>query len=382
MKKILRSIAEYFIKPSIVFESKPAFSDNTKAVYDEMVRQGYEKRYNLIWYISEDQCATLQNGNVIYWNPRDRKTIKEKIRNYSYYYKTKCIICCNTFIGASGSHQITNGKNQRSFYLSHGTPLKRVKEYYTSPGGIDYCLSAHPDLNTLMAEEFSFSPDQVFSGGFPRNDVFAKSFKSLKTLFHGDFNKVIIWYPTYRQNGNKSINLAGDSLPLIHNESNAEQLNEAARQNRVLIVIKPHFAQDISLIEKKELSNITFIDDSFFEKNEITSYEFLAGSDALITDYSSVYFDYTLHDRPIAVIWEDIEEYKQFPGFAMDLSYYMKGAEKIYSIDQLCEFVKDVACENDRLQAERREIRDKTNISTDGKNSERVVDFIVDKAKL
>ncbi len=366
----------------IVFESKPEFSDNTKAVYNELVNRGYGTKYQLTWYISEDKCATLKKGNVTYWNPKKRKTIREKLRNYQYYYRTKCIICCNSFIGSSGSHQITDGKDQVSFYLSHGTPLKKVKDYYTSPGGVDYCLSAHPELNSLMAEEFSFSPDQVFSCGFPRNDVFAEPSESLRTKFQGDFNKVIIWYPTYRQNGNKSINLAGDSLPLIHNEINAEQLNEVARQNHILIVIKPHFAQDISLVKKKELSNIIFIDDSFFENNGITSYELLAGSDALITDYSSVYFDYTLHDKPIAVIWEDIEEYKRFPGFAMDLSYYMKGAEKIYSIEQLCEFVKDVACENDRLQTERREIRDKTNISTDGKNSERVVDFIVDKAKL
>ena len=73
----------------------------------------------------------------------------------------------------------------------------------------------------------------------------------------------------------------------------------------------------------------------------------LAGSDALITDYSSVYYDYTLHDKPIAVVWEDIEDYKRFPGFAVDLSDYLKGAEKIYKIDELCGFVESVA--NDEI---------------------------------
>ena len=68
------------------------------------------------------------------------------------------------------------------------------------------------------------------------------------------------------------------------------------------------FRQDISYIQKYALSNICFIDDAFFRRNNITSYEFVGSCDALITDYSSIYFDYLLCGKPAAVIWEDIEE--------------------------------------------------------------------------
>ena len=59
------------IKPSIVFESIPNFSDNTRAVYDELVARGYGKKYRLIWFLEWNKCASIENGVKKYWNPWD-----------------------------------------------------------------------------------------------------------------------------------------------------------------------------------------------------------------------------------------------------------------------------------------------------------------------
>ena len=378
MKKLISKL----IKPCIVFESKPEFPDNTMAVYQEMLRRGLDRRYRLVWYVNWDKCAGMHNGRLEYWDPHNRKTIAGKIRNYSYFFKTRCIICCNDFLKARGDGCLFQGKDKLSFYLSHGTPMKSVKEYYTCEDGVDYILSPAPALNTLMASEFSFSEDQVFAAGFPRNDAFSGEKIDLRAKLKRDFKKVMIWYPTYRQHKNGKVSTSTVALPIIHDVMKAKQLNETARDNNVLILLKPHPAQDVSLIRDLGLSNVLMIDESFFEEHDITSYQLLASSDALITDYSSVYFDYTLCDKPIAVIWEDIEEYSKFPGFAIDLTFYLKGAEKVYNLEELQSFVRDVAEGRDKLQAERREIRDLCNYSTDGRNSKRVVDFIVKTAKL
>ena len=54
------------IKPCIIFESSPVYSDNTKPVYDEMVKRGYEKKYHLFWYISNNDYASIDKfGNGI-----------------------------------------------------------------------------------------------------------------------------------------------------------------------------------------------------------------------------------------------------------------------------------------------------------------------------
>ena len=62
--------------------------------------------------------------------------------------------------------------------------------------------------------------------------------------------------------------------------------------------------------------------------------------------------------------------------------HYTKGAEKIYTLQELEEFVKRIGTEEDLLKQERNEIKELVNYSTDGKNAERVVDFIIEKAGL
>ena len=265
--RLFKWLTGKFIKPSIIFESKPHFSDNTKAVYDEMVRRGYDKKYRLVWYLSWQEWAELKDGKWCVYNPRERKTLSQKFRNYSIYYMTKCLICCNTFLPSSGEGQITYGENQISFYLSHGTPFKKCKEIYTSPGGIDYAIAPAESIRQVMSEEFSIDIHNYYATGFPRNDVFAHDPFDLNGIFGGNYKKIIIWYPTYRQN--KTVILKGNSIPIIHNEKCAEQLNETAAENDVLIVLKPHFTQNPNYLSKVNLSNIRFIDDSFFTEKGI-----------------------------------------------------------------------------------------------------------------
>ena len=133
------------------------------------------------------------------------------------------------------------------------------------------------------------------------------------------------------------------------------------------------------MFKKLSLSNIFFIDDYFFESKNISSYEFIGNCDALLTDYSSVYYDYTLCNKPIGVVWEDIEEFRNNPGFSIDLDYYWKGAEKLYTVQDLLKFIQNIANEVDQLKKERNKIKKIVNYAVDNKNSERVVDFIINK---
>lgn len=382
MRSFLLSIVRKLVKPCILFESKPAFSDNSKAVFDELVRRGYDRKYHLIWFVDEHQAAIFHRGKIILFDPRKRRTIFEKIRNYVFFYHIKCTICSNSFLDFQEDDSKEDKKQYLRFYLSHGIPIKSVKEYYTVRGRADYLLSPSQSMNALMATEFGISEENVIATGFARNDVFSLPPIDLNAILKSPFKKVIIWYPTYRQNKNGTIDTGGDSLPLIHDERFAELLNDTARECNVLLIVKPHFMQDVSKIHKLQLDHIRLIDDSFFEKNDLTSYQMLAASDALITDYSSVYYDYTLRDRPICVIWEDVDSYRKFPGFAVNLETMLTGAEKVYTIEELCEFVRRVANGVDRVRNERRVIRDLVHYSTDGRNAERSADYIVRMARL
>jgi len=366
-----------FRNPVILFESIPNLSDNTKAVFEEMVSRGINRKYSMIWmaYDDNERKLTEKNAEVVDFSG---KSVANVAKCKAIWSKTKCIICCNRFVTPQLPWQ-------KSFYLAHGMPFKYVREYYTMPDTIDYCFASGEGLKDIHAYTLNVPVEKMVALGFPRNDVLCKKVPSAKDYFldKEDIQKVIVWYPTYRmhKNGYKSTDCS-HYLPLIHDLSVATALNDFAKVHGILLVLKPHFAQDVSNIRDLGLSNILFINDKFFADNKISSYEFIAGCDALLTDYSSIYYDYLLCDRPIAVIWEDIEEYRRKPGFAVDIDYYMKGAEKVYTEKQLETFLSSVVANCDTLRDARREIRDLVHYSTDGRNTERVADFIIEKAEL
>lgn len=370
LKKIYLSMP---LKNMIVFESAPDFSDNTMAVFKEFVKRGYNKKYKLVWVIEKKRRTTEKNTIYV---PRFGNSIIAKCKRLSISYRAKCFISCNRVLPKYR-------EGQSAFYLTHGTPIKSVRKYYSVPSNIDYTIVASKNVEKLYAYEKHIDETKMIGLGFPRNDDLTNNVVDIRKVLETNCSKVIVWYPTYRQSKYEGgIRTEMQALPIIDNKQVAIEMNEWARKNNTLIVAKPHFAQDVSLIDDLKLSNIRFIDDSFFEENNISSYTFVGNCDALLTDYSSIYYDFTLCNKPIGVIWTDIDAYRKTPGFAVDLDFYLKGAEKIYNASDLKQFILDVANGEDKLKSEREEIRDIVNYSTDGRNTERVVDFIVDKAKL
>lgn len=352
----------------ILFESSPDYSDNTKAVFDEMIRRNLNKKYKLIWVIDKniEQFKDIQIHNVCF--------ISRSSRIFTYYYNSvaKCIISCNYFLEKKR-------KKQHYYFLEHGAAVKNTKGKYSLP---KCCLDA--DILTLssylipyQAENYSCSKKIFKVTGYPRNDtLFGMPLDLHKYFVKNTFSKVIYWMPTYRQHKSADISHSNISLPIIYTKEIAEKINAAARKNNILIVLKPHPAQDVSLIKKMNLSHLVFIDDAFFNKNNISNYELLKSSDALLTDYSSVYYDYLLTDKPIGLCWDDYKEYEKREGFAVDMDTVMAGGEKLYNADDLCSFIDRLARGEDRLQQERLAVKGMIHNYTDNESSERVVDFI------
>ncbi len=372
-KKIIKKILSIIPNGNIImFESVPELSDNTMPVFEEMLKRGLNKKYKMVWWVNDSTNDFPMYDNTIYV---DTKTFWNKILFWWCRIFSKCTISCNQVITKIR-------EKQTAIYLAHGTTVKSTRKYYDLPESIDYVLIASEPSKEAMAYELNVDKEKIVALGYPRNDVMGNVQLNLHPFFTKEYNKIIVWYPTYRQNKSGGKTNAKNALPVLHDTNQAIRLNEMAKNQGVLLVVKPHFAQDVSYIKEYNLSNIEFIDDGFFKKNGITSYEFVSSCDALITDYSSIYYDYLLCDKPIAVVWEDIEEYRQNPGFGVDVDEMMKCASKIYTLEEFEAFLVDVANENDEYKELRKEINAWANYSTDGKNAQRVVDFIVEKARL
>ena len=354
------------LRDYIIFESYPDFADNSKNVYSEMIRRESLMKYKMIWLCNNKPTRNNSSHTFFIY----RKSLKAILLTM----RAKAIICCNSYV-------IPYSQKQFSFYLTHGTPIKEIGDY-KMPSSIRYCLAASNNTTDLMSNAFSLYKNKVIPLGFPRNDELTNSKTDLNLLFNKQFEKIVVWLPTFRQHSSGLKTGSSHAIPILWNKENIDAINKACSKFKTLLLIKPHFLQDISYVKEVDTNNILFINDNFLKEHNITLYNLLGSCSALLTDYSSVYYDYTLCDKPIGLVWEDFDTYKLNPGFAVDMEKAMKGGFKIYSKDDLIEFLKQVYKDEDVLKEQRRWIRDYYNYSPDGRNSQRVVDFIINKAQL
>jgi len=374
LKNIKKTIVQLFVnsvpinKNIVVFESIPDYSDNSKAVFDEMIKCNLNEKYKLVWlnYRNSQKISGYENVTSI-----------DAHRRLLYYLtigRAKYIVSCNGI-----PREIK--KNQISIYLHHGIPIKgKDKLNLHLPKYLSYFNVDSEFVKNVQSKDFHFPKEKFVTLGSPRNDVFYKNEIINLANLKKNNSKLVIWYPTFRQHRKAKERIDGNvAIPLINTKENFEKLDSFAKKLKIMIVIKPHFNQNIEYINKYNASNIVFIDDQYFIKNSISSYQLLKGSDALLSDYSSVYYDYLLVNKPIGLIWSDKEDYESRNGFAVDIDEVCSGGQKIYNMDDMFVFLSDVSNNVDKLNTERNIIKNKVFEYNDGKNSERVVNFLFNR---
>lgn len=348
-----------------MMESKPDYADNTLAVYNYIVEKKLCKDLEIVWLVSK---KTDKNIKSILLD----KTFISRLRYNYYLARSKGLVYCNSAIGKADKRQI-------SIFLCHGSKSKMTCGSYEAPKDLDYILVQADMFKEATRYGYNLSSNtKMITLGYPRNDdLLTEPNIDRQVLFGKEFNKLIVWYPTFRQHKNGEKNVSSITLPVIHNEEAARAINEKAKELGILIALKPHFAQNTDFIKNSNLSNLVIFDDEFLVKNNIRSYQLLSLCDSLITDYSSVYYDYLLCDKPIGLVWEDYEEYKKGQGFALDPDVVYSGGEKIFNVEDFYAYLERIAKGEDILKEERTKIKNLSNVYQDANSSKRVAEFIV-----
>jgi len=154
--------------------------------------------------------------------------------------------------------------------------------------------------------------------GAPRNDFLFNSNgrEILFKLLNIDLKdkKIVFYMPTFRASlynqyvsGNKNwSNIFG------FKDFDNKAFSDLLVKNNIVFIIKMHpyeekFVQD--LIRNQKINNTYLILDEELNNSGIDLYEFMNACDLLITDYSSIYFDYLLLDRPIIFTPVDLDDY-------------------------------------------------------------------------
>lgn len=348
----------------IIIESHNDFDSNGGAFYDYLIKNGYNKKYKIIWFL-RNKCPKKLPENVEGYR-YNRISIK---RNY-YHCIAKYIIC--------GHYMIPSVRDgQKSYFTTHGAfSLKAFKGNVNMPDGIDYILTPSNYLKPILADGYmiDYPNKRQILIGFPLHDVlYNNEAGDLKKLTNKDYNKTILWMPTFRKSVDGRVDSKmeqGLGIPIIKSEEIYQQLNDKLHQYNVLLIIKIHPMQDMRAVKIKSLSNIIVIDGNSVKKLEIDNYRLMKDTDALISDYSSVAYDYLHLDRPIAYTMDDAEDYKL--GFLVDNPKEFMAGQIIYSYKDFDKFISEILQDKDTYKQKRNALSKKIWEYRDGNSCNRL----------
>lgn len=279
-----------------------SFSDNSKYFYLHVAKN--DKAICPIWIYKD-------TGNKKLLDDFD----KYNVRAY-YYLSVKGIyyqlLARNIFV----SHSIFSdlnpwciGFNTIRYQLWHGIPLKKIgydDEFHSSKlkkniiyklltnEVYNYILSTGAKATTVLATAFDMPQRKCLSLGYPRNDVF-----SLKNA-PGENSFKVLYMPTYRVDKtelNKVLN--PEQAPTL------KDINNVLKTNNITLHFRVHPA---NIPDKNSIQSIIECSNMFLSK-EADIYDVINSFDCIITDYSSIVFDFALTGRPIIFFPFDKDKY-------------------------------------------------------------------------
>ncbi len=292
-----------------------SMTDNPYALFESLILDPEYKNYRHIWVIN-----TLTSETEKYKNNENVIFVKVNSDEYLYYLAKAKYLINNT----SFPPYFCKRKNQVYLNTWHGTPLKtlgidmngpidQLKNIQRNFLQTDYLLS--PNEFTTEKLVYSHNLDGIYTGeilevGYPRIDLITKTnskdiLDKLRQYIEIDTNKKVALYaPTWRGNVGKEVDIKKEVKDIIVSIKNNLDSNY-----QLLLKVHPllykYFKND------KDLSKI-FIPDS------IDISETLSIVDLLITDYSSVFFDFYIKNKPIILYTYDKAEYLSDRGTYLD----------------------------------------------------------------
>lgn len=368
-------ITEYLIpvKKQILLETKPDFSDNTYLFYQELLKENYQKKYKIIWLVTNDKIEKQFYRDDVSYFKYDESSIINKIRFQYLLNSSKYVITSNRYFKRKTNRQVI-------VFLNHGMPLKDCSKLKMNYGTMDFTIVNSKFFIEKLSQIINTSKEKFIELNAPRNDDLFSKANDVRKKLNIEGKRVIVWLPTYR----KMNNIIASSfdmplgIPIIYDEKELSKLNKYLKERNIIMLLKPHFVEDISKIKINKYNNFKIIYNSTLDEAGIKLYELLGQSDALITDYSSVYFDYLLTKKPIGLTIDDLKEYSEEFGITYDYNKYIKG-HYIKNKDDLYQFIDNLYNNNDPYKKERYSSMKRFNSDLDGNYSKKVLEYMKDR---
>ena len=360
-----------------------SYSDSPKAIYLYLLNNDKYKEYKFVWTFKEPENYKFlrenKNTSIVEQGTKKYERCMQKAKYWIFNYRV-------------ADHQYPK-RNQIYVQCWHGTPLKKLgydlentenvlnskKEirfkYKTDAKKINYFLSPSKFATEKFISAWNLKEIKkegcIIEDGYPRNDFLYNYTKQDVSKIKEKLNindikkKVILYAPTWRDTQHQS----GIGYT-YKTEVDFEKLQKELGQDYIILFRAHYLVANEFNFEKYK----GFIYDvsKFDDINEL-----YIVSDMLITDYSSVFFDYANLKRPIIFYMYDFEQYKDsIRGFYIDLKKLPGSITKTED-----ELIKEIKKMNNSFKYNKiyEEFNKKYNYLDDGKATERTVVNVIDK---
>ena len=316
------------------------YSCNPKYLHKYLLTNEKYKDYKFIWAVKKGKGKDISGAKVIRYN---------SVKYFYYLAKSKYWI-----VNCKLPRHILKKEDQVYLQTWHGTPLKRLahdieigadakfyrtgiskkemtETYDIDVNRYDYLISPNKFSTERFQSAFDIERNRIIETGYPRNDYLTNisdsEIKKIKEKFKiPEDKKVILYAPTWRDN---SFDVKGYTFKLqVDFIKWKEFLGE-----EYVVLFKPHYLIT-NKFNNRGLEKFLY---TISEDKDIN--ELYVISDILVTDYSSVFFDYAILQRPILFYMYDLKEYEEeIRGFYLDIKKDLPG--KIFTKEE--ELLKEI----------------------------------------
>ena len=372
----------------IVFRSGPHassyvkgmdFADNARALFEYALQIGLHHTYELVWLVKNPKeflrYESVENVKFVSydWSVSEDKTQRDA------YYRVLCLAKYIFFTDAYGFARNCR-KDQLRIQLWHGCGFKTRVNFVRCENRYEYTTVISDLYADIHADIYGLRKDQVQVTGYAKQDwLFHPEKEDIHKLNIPEANRYIFWLPTFRSTECKLAQLneytlkSETGLPIVNSRKQLDKLNDFLAEKNIVLVVKLHPFQNRSEVFCEGYRNIHLLENEDLVEQDIPINRLLGQADALISDYSSAAVDFMLLDRPIAFMLEDVEEYEKSRGFVFENIREWLPGKKVFTFDDLCAFVEEVAANQDTTKDKRQGLRVRMHKYCDDKNCMRIL---------